>query len=53
MPMACSADTKPFHVPTNQWGMAIWNEPDAWAGCAMVGRGQIPDKGWCVAWKTV
>ena len=27
MPMAYSPDTKLFYVPSNEWGMEIWNEP--------------------------
>ena len=27
MPMAYSPDTKLFYIPSNEWGMDIWNEP--------------------------
>ncbi len=28
MPMAFSQNTGLFYVPSNEWGMDIWNEPD-------------------------
>ena len=30
MPMAYSQDTGLFYVPSNDWGMDIWNEPIAY-----------------------
>jgi len=40
MPMAYSPDTKLFYVPTNEWGMDIWNEPITYKkGAAYLGAG--------------
>jgi len=40
MPMAYSPDTHLFYVPTNEWGMDIWNEPVAYKkGAAYLGAG--------------
>jgi alcohol dehydrogenase (cytochrome c) len=40
MPMAYSQDTKLFYVPSNEWGMDIWNEPVAYKkGGAYLGAG--------------
>ena len=40
MPMAYSPDTKLFYVPTNEWGMEIWNEPVTYKkGGAFLGAG--------------
>jgi len=40
MPMAYSPDTKLFYVPSNEWGMDIWNEPIAYKkGAAYLGAG--------------
>jgi len=40
MPMAFSQDTGLFYVPSNEWGMDIWNEPvDYKAGAAYLGSG--------------
>ena len=40
MPMAYSPDTKLFYVPSNEWGMEIWNEPVAYKkGAAYLGAG--------------
>jgi len=40
MPMAYSPDTKMFYVPSNEWGMEIWNEPIAYKkGAAYLGAG--------------
>ncbi|HEY8876039.1 MAG TPA: PQQ-dependent dehydrogenase, methanol/ethanol family, partial [Roseateles sp.] len=40
MPMAYSPDTKLFYVPSNEWGMEIWNEPIAYKkGAAYLGAG--------------
>jgi alcohol dehydrogenase (cytochrome c) len=40
MPMAYSPDTKLFYVPSNEWGMEIWNEPVAYRkGAAYLGAG--------------
>lgn len=40
MPMAYSAKTKLFYVPSNEWGMDIWNEPIAYKkGAAYLGAG--------------
>ncbi|MEJ8825810.1 PQQ-dependent methanol/ethanol family dehydrogenase [Variovorax humicola] len=40
MPMAYSPDTKMFYVPSNEWGMDIWNEPVAYKkGAAYLGAG--------------
>ncbi|AXU21131.1 PQQ-dependent dehydrogenase, methanol/ethanol family (plasmid) [Novosphingobium sp. THN1] len=40
MPMAYSKDTGLFYVPSNDWGMDIWNEPIAYKkGAAYLGAG--------------
>ena len=40
MPMAYSQDTGLFYVPSNDWGMDIWNEPIAYKkGAAYLGAG--------------
>jgi alcohol dehydrogenase (cytochrome c) len=40
MPMAYSPDTKLFYVPSNEWGMEIWNEPVTYKkGAAYLGAG--------------
>ncbi len=40
MPMAYSPDTKLFYIPSNEWGMDIWNEPIAYKkGGAYLGAG--------------
>jgi len=40
MPMAYSKDTELFYVPSNDWGMDIWNEPIAYKkGAAYLGAG--------------
>jgi alcohol dehydrogenase (cytochrome c) len=40
MPMAYSPDTKLFYVPSNEWGMEIWNEPITFKkGGAYLGAG--------------
>lgn len=40
MPMAYSPLTKLFYVPTNEWGMEIWNEPITYKkGGAFLGAG--------------
>lgn len=40
MPMAYSQQTGLFYVPSNEWGMDIWNEPiDYKAGAAYLGAG--------------
>ncbi len=40
MPMAYSPKTKMFYVPTNEWGMDIWNEPISYKkGGAYLGAG--------------
>ena len=40
MPMAYSPDTEMFYVPSNDWGMEIWNEPIAYKkGAAYLGAG--------------
>lgn len=40
MPMAYSQDTELFYVPSNEWGMDIWNEPVEYkAGAAYLGSG--------------
>ncbi len=40
MPMAYSQDTKLFYVPSNEWGMDLWNEPIAFKkGGAYLGAG--------------
>ena len=40
MPMAHSPDTGMFYVPSNEWGMDIWNEPVTYKeGAAYLGSG--------------
>ena len=40
MPMAYSPKTQLFYVPTNEWGMDIWNEPISYKkGAAFLGAG--------------
>ncbi len=40
MPMAYSQDTQLFYVPSNEWGMDIWNEPVHYKrGAAYLGAG--------------
>ena len=40
MPMAYSPKTKLFYVPSNEWGMDIWNEPISYKkGGAFLGAG--------------
>ena len=40
MPMAYSQDTGMFYIPSNDWGMDIWNEPIAYKkGAAYLGAG--------------
>ncbi|WP_026096972.1 PQQ-dependent methanol/ethanol family dehydrogenase [Ideonella sp. B508-1] len=40
MPMAYSPQTHLFYVPSNEWGMEIWNEPVAYKkGAAYLGAG--------------
>lgn len=40
MPMAYSQDTGFFYVPSNEWGMDLWNEPVAYKkGAAYLGAG--------------
>ncbi|MGX7926542.1 methanol/ethanol family PQQ-dependent dehydrogenase [Tsuneonella sp. HG094] len=40
MPMAYSQDTGLFYIPSNDWGMDIWNEPVAYKkGAAYLGAG--------------
>jgi alcohol dehydrogenase (cytochrome c) len=40
MPMAYSQKTKLFYIPSNEWGMDIWNEPVAYKkGGAYLGAG--------------
>jgi alcohol dehydrogenase (cytochrome c) len=40
MPMAYSQQTKLFYVPSNEWGMDIWNEPVTYKkGAAYLGAG--------------
>ena len=40
MPMAHSPDTGLFYVPSNEWGMDIWNEPITYKkGAAYLGAG--------------
>ncbi len=40
MPMAFSQNTKMFYVPSNEWGMDIWNEPITYKkGAAYLGAG--------------
>ena len=40
MPMAYSQDTGYFYVPSNEWGMDLWNEPVAYKkGAAYLGAG--------------
>ncbi|MEL7047576.1 MAG: PQQ-dependent dehydrogenase, methanol/ethanol family, partial [Pseudomonadota bacterium] len=39
-PMAYSKDTKLFYIPSNEWGMDIWNEPVTYKkGAAYLGAG--------------
>lgn len=40
MPMAYSQDTGLFYVPSNEWGMDLWNEPVTYKkGAAYLGAG--------------
>ncbi|MCC0009015.1 MAG: PQQ-dependent methanol/ethanol family dehydrogenase [Hyphomicrobiaceae bacterium] len=40
MPIAYSKDTKLFYIPSNEWGMDIWNEPVTYKkGAAYLGAG--------------
>ena len=40
MPMSYSQQTGMFYIPTNEWGMDIWNEPIAYKkGAAYLGAG--------------
>jgi alcohol dehydrogenase (cytochrome c) len=40
MPMAYSQKTKNFYVPSNEWGMDIWNQPVSYKkGAAYLGAG--------------
>ena len=40
MPMAYSRDTEMFYIPSNEWGMDIWNEPVTYKkGAAYLGSG--------------
>jgi alcohol dehydrogenase (cytochrome c) len=40
MPMAYSPQTQLFYVPSNEWGMEIWNEPITYKkGAAYLGSG--------------
>ena len=40
MPMAYSQQTNMFYIPSNEWGMDIWNEPVAYKkGAAYLGAG--------------
>ncbi|RUP08014.1 PQQ-dependent methanol/ethanol family dehydrogenase [Hyphomicrobium sp.] len=40
MPMAYNQDTKLFYVPSNEWGMDLWNEPVTYKkGAAFLGAG--------------
>jgi alcohol dehydrogenase (cytochrome c) len=40
MPMAYSQNTKMFYVPSNEWGMDIWNQPVEYKkGAAYLGAG--------------
>jgi len=40
MPMAYSPETKLFYIPSNEWGMDIWNEPVTYKkGAAYLGAG--------------
>ena len=40
MPMAYSPETKLFYIPSNEWGMDLWNEPVAYKkGGAYLGAG--------------
>jgi alcohol dehydrogenase (cytochrome c) len=40
MPMAYSQQTRMFYVPSNEWGMDIWNEPITYKkGAAYLGAG--------------
>ena len=49
MPMAYNPNTKLFYVPSNEWGMDIWNEPVAYKkGAAYMGAGftiKVPGEG--------
>jgi len=49
MPMAYSPATKLFYVPSNEWGMDIWNEPVTYKkGAAYMGAGftiKVPGDG--------
>jgi len=49
MPMAYSPATKLFYVPSNEWGMEIWNEPVTYKkGAAYMGAGftiKVPGDG--------
>ncbi len=40
MPMAYSPDTQLFYIPSNEWGMDLWNEPITYKrGAAYLGAG--------------
>ncbi len=40
MPMAYSQNTQNFYIPSNEWGMDIWNEPISYKkGAAYLGAG--------------
>ncbi len=40
MPMAYNNDTKLFYIPSNEWGMDLWNEPITYKkGAAYLGAG--------------
>ena len=40
MPIAYSKDTKLFYIPSNEWGMDLWNEPVTYKkGAAYLGAG--------------
>jgi alcohol dehydrogenase (cytochrome c) len=40
MPMSYNKDTKLFYIPSNEWGMDLWNEPVAYKkGAAYLGAG--------------
>ncbi len=40
MPVAYSKDTKLFYIPSNEWGMDLWNEPVTYKkGAAYLGAG--------------
>jgi len=41
MPMAYSQDTKLFYIPSNEWGMDIWNEPVTYKKGAAYPSGEI------------